>query len=40
MLWWLVVKLTQTKVSWEEGKSIEKMSPWDWPTGNSVGAFS
>lgn len=30
----LSVNLTQPKVTWEEGISIEESPRWDWPTGN------
>lgn len=28
-----VVNLTQTRVIWEEGTSVEELSPSNWPTG-------
>ena len=33
------VSLTQAGVIWEDGTSIEKMSPSDWPVGRSMGHF-
>lgn len=35
----LYVNLTQIKIIWEEGISIEKMEPPGCPVGKSVGYF-
>lgn len=36
----LFANLTQARVIWEEGISVEKMSPSDRSVGKSVGVFS
>lgn len=36
----VLVTLTQTKVTWKGGTSIEELSLSDWPVGISVGTFS
>lgn len=33
------VRLTQTRVSWEEGTSVEELLPSDWPVHMSAGHF-
>lgn len=37
---WLDLNITQTKVTWEEGTSIEELHPTDWPVAMSAGPFA
>lgn len=38
-VYWLYANLTQTRVSGDEGASVEKTPPFDWAAGKSVEDF-
>lgn len=39
LFWLLFFKLTQTRVTWDEKISVEKLPPPDWPKALSLAHF-
>jgi len=39
LCWLILVNLTQTRVAWEEGTSVEALPPSAWSAGMSLGTF-